>query len=227
MLRPINAILRLLTFRLTGEQFLQFDWRYLAVGLFFTWIVGMGRLRDDAGASTLQHFLVGSVAYIFILSLILWLEIFLLRPWKVSYIHVLTFVSMTSLPAILYAIPVERFLPLEFAQLVNLGFLIVVASWRVGLLAYYLKVRVKLRRFEVAVATMLPLTAIVTVLTILNLERAAFNSMGGFRGNPTPHDEAYDFLTLLTVFSVLLFVPLLVCYIVLVALASGRSDDEE
>ena len=133
---------------------------------------------------------------------------------------------MTSLPAVLYAIPVERFFPLAHAQLFNLAFLIVVASWRVGLLAYYMKVHVKLRVFEVLVATMLPLTAIVTALTILNLERAAFNSMGGFRGTPTPHDEAYDFLTILTFFSVLLFVPLLVGYIVLVALESDRRDKE-
>jgi hypothetical protein len=226
LLDPIKSIFRLLTFRLTSEEFQQLDWRYLAVGLFFTWIVGMGRWWDDAGASTLQHFGVGSIIYIFILSLILWLEIFLLRPWKLSYFHILTFVSMTSLPAVLYAIPVERFFPLAYAQLFNLAFLIVVASWRVGLLAYYMKVHVKLRAFEVVVASMLPLTAIVTALTILNLERAAFNSMGGFRGSPTPHDEAYDFLTLLTILSVLLFVPLLVCYFVLVALASGRRDEQ-
>jgi hypothetical protein len=225
-LLALKSIARLLTFRLTRDEFLQFRWQHLAVGLLFTWIVGMGRWWDDAGATMLQHLGVGSVIYIFILSLILWFEVLLLRPKNWSYIHVLTFVSMTSPPAILYAIPVERFLPLEFAQLANLGFLIIVASWRVALLAYYLRVQAKLKPFAVVVTTLLPLTAIVTTLTILNLERAAFVSMGGFRGTPTSHDSAYDFLGVLTALSILIFVPLVISYIVL-AVLSWRVSDEE
>jgi len=187
----------------------------------------MGRWWDDAGASMLQHLGVGSIIYIFILSLVLWFEVFLLRPKNWSYIHVLTFVAMTSLPAILYGIPVEKFLSLEAAQFVNLIFLIIVATWRVALLAYYLRVHARLSAFAVAVMTLLPLTAIVTVLTILNLERAAFVSMGGFRGTPTSHDSAYDFLAALTAVSILLFIPLVISYIVLVVLSAGKRDEEE
>jgi len=187
----------------------------------------MGRWWDDVGASVLQHLGVGSIIYIFILSLVLWFEVFLLRPKNWSYIHVLTFVSMTSLPAILYGIPVEKFLSLEAAQFVNLIFLIIVATWRVALLAYYLRVHARLSAFAVAVMTLLPLTAIVTVLTILNLERAAFVSMGGFRGTPTSHDSAYDFLAALTAVSILLFIPLVISYIVLVVLSAGKRDEED
>ena len=222
----MSKVVRLLTFRLTAEEFEEFRWPHLIVGLLFTWIVGMGRWWDDPGASVLQHLGIGSVIYVFLLSGVLYVGVLLLRPKNWSYTHVFTFVSMTSPPAILYAIPVERFLPLASAQLANLGFLIVVASWRVALLAYYLRVHGKLNLPAVVISTLLPLTAIVTTLTILNLERAAFNSMGGFRGNPTPNDEAYDLLALLTLLSVLLFIPLLIAYIVCAVIASRAESDE-
>ena len=43
------------------------------------------------------------------------------------------FVGLTALPGWLYAVPVERFLPLDTAQAVNAGFLALVAAWRVAL----------------------------------------------------------------------------------------------
>ena len=52
-----------------------------------------------------------------------WLVIWPLRPKEWSYKKVLTFVSLTSAPAILYAIPVERFLSLPTARSVNAWFL--------------------------------------------------------------------------------------------------------
>ena len=51
----------------------------------------------------------------------------------------LIFVTLTSLPALLYAIPVEKFMALEYAQTANVLFLAVVASWRVALLIVFLK----------------------------------------------------------------------------------------
>jgi hypothetical protein len=220
-----DAVTRLLTFRLTGEEFLQFDNRHLLCGLACTWIVGLGRWWDDPGASLLQHLGVGSLIYIFILTSILWPGIFLLKPKNWSYRHVLTFVALTSPPAILYAIPVEKFFNLEAARLFNLLFLIIVASWRVALLVYYLKWHARLKPTAVAVCTMLPITAIVVTLTILNLERAAFATMGGFRGEPTAHDSAYDLLDFLTLISVLLFIPLFLCYIGLIVQAQQSVDE--
>jgi len=64
---------------------------------------------------------------------------------------------------------------------------------------------------------LLPLTLIVTTLTILNLERAVFDIMGGLReGGGTANDQAYAVLFTLTYFSVILFVPLLLCYLGLI-----------
>jgi len=103
--------LKLLTFRLTKDEMLSFNRKHFIVGLLGTWLVGIGRYWDDDGASLLQHVGLGSVIYIFILSFLIWLIIkpFLVEGW--SYFIVLTFISLTSFPAIFYAIPVERFFP--------------------------------------------------------------------------------------------------------------------
>ncbi|HJZ66633.1 MAG TPA: hypothetical protein VKF81_00695, partial [Blastocatellia bacterium] len=49
-----------------------------------------------------------------------------------------------------------------------------------------------------------------------NLERAVFDIMGGLREGGTSHDTAYAVLFTLTYLSVILFVPVLLCYIGLV-----------
>ncbi len=177
----------------------------------------MGRYWDDPKAKLVQHLGLGSLIYIFILSMFVWVVIWPLRPKEWSYSKVLTFVSLTSLPAILYAIPVERFLSLQIARSVNAWFLAVVASWRVALLIVFLKRYAQLGGFQIIVSTLLPLTLIVTTLTILNLERAVFDIMGGLReGGGTANDQAYAVLFTLTYFSVILFVPLLLCYLGLI-----------
>jgi hypothetical protein len=170
--------------------------------------VGIGRYWDDPGAKLLQHLGIGSVIYIFALSLLLWLLIWPLRPKAWSYRNVLTFVSLTSPPAILYAIPVERLLDLEKARTFNVWFLAIVASWRVALLIFYLRRHARLQPFSIAVATLLPLTFIITALTVLNLERAVFNLMGGLREKGTANDNAYLVLFVLSYLSVMLFIPL-------------------
>jgi hypothetical protein len=148
----------------------------------------------------------------------LWLLIAPLRPNAWSFFHVLTFVTLTSPPAILYAIPVERFYSLPTARALNFWFLAIVATWRVALLIFFLRRYGQLRASQTTVAALLPLTMIVTALTTLNLDRAVFRIMGGLRGEAegTSKDTAYGFLWLLTVLSMLLFIPLLVGYIVLV-----------
>ena len=59
----------------------------------------------------------------FVLSAFLWLIVAPLRPRNWSFIGVLIFVTLTSLPALLYAIPVEKFMSLENAQTANVIFL--------------------------------------------------------------------------------------------------------
>jgi hypothetical protein len=206
-----KSIFRILTLSITREELLQFDRRYFIIGLIGTWIVGIGRYWDDVRASMLQHAGLGSVIYIFLLALFIWIIIkpFLVDNW--NYFTVLTFISLTSFPAILYAIPVERFLSLESANTVNVWFLAIVAAWRLCMLYHFLKVFTRLSVSDIITVTLMPICLIITSLTILNLHRVVFDIMGG-RRNPTPHDEAYSVLIFLTVISAILTLPLIIAY---------------
>jgi hypothetical protein len=206
-----NTIIRLLSFQLTREEMLQFQPRHFFVGLAGTWIVGMGRYWDDNKASALQHAGLGSVAYIFVLAAFIWL---IILPFKIegwNYFRVLTFISLTSFPAIFYAIPVERFFALSTANTMNVWFLAVVAAWRLALLKNFLGRFTMLRGRDILTMTLMPICVIITTLTFLNLHKVVFEVMGGVR-NPSPHDAAYSILLILTGISMILTLPLLIGY---------------
>jgi hypothetical protein len=206
-----KTIWRLLTLRISRQEILKFDRKHFIIGLLGTWIVGIGRYWDDEGATMLQHLGLGSVIYIFLLALFIWLIIkpFLINQW--SYFTVLTFISLTSFPAIFYAIPVERFYSIETANTMNVWFLAIVAAWRLCMLYHFLKTFTRLSSGDIITVTLMPICLIITTLTILNLHRVVFDIMGG-RRNPTPHDGAYSVLIFLTVISAILILPLLIAY---------------
>lgn len=207
-----STILKLLSFRLDKEDMLSFNNKHLAIGVLGTWIVGMGRYWDDPGAKLLQHLGMGSVIYIFCLALFIWMILLPFKPKGWSYRVVLTFISLTSFPAILYAIPVERFFSMSVASTMNVWFLAVVALWRLSLLFYFLRVFTRLFWMDIMTTALLPMCAIVTALALLNLERAVFNIMGGLRDS-TANDDAYAVLLVITLFSEILVIPLLLIYI--------------
>jgi hypothetical protein len=221
----LTTTVRLLFFRSTREELLHLGGKHLALGIFCTWVVGMGRYWDNPRVSLLQHLGIGSVIYIFVLALLLWLIAWPLKPRAWSYFRVLTFVSLVSPPAILYAIPVERAFNLEVANSINAWFLAIVAAWRVALLIFFLRRLGKLEWPWVVTATLLPLTLIVVTLTILNLEKVVFDFMGGFRDR-SPNDEAYGMLFAFSLLAYLLFIPLLLCYIYLVVKRKYSTEPE-
>jgi hypothetical protein len=188
---------------------------YLAYGLLITWLAGIGRYWDHPNANWWQYAGLGSVAYVFVLGTFLWLIVAPLRPRNWSFVGVLIFVTLTSLPALLYAIPVEKFMSLQGAQTANVIFLAIVASWRVALLIVFLRRSAGLRTTGVVVASLLPLTIIVTALAALNLEKAVFEIMGG-NMQQTQNDAAYFILLIITVLSVVLSPIMLILYCVLV-----------
>lgn len=204
-------ILRLLTFKLTREEMLNFNYSHLIAGFIGTWVVGMGRYWDDPKASTLQHLGLGSVIYIFILAAFIWLILLPFKIEKWSYKTVLTFISLTSFPAIFYAIPVERFYSIATANTLNVWFLAIVALWRLCLLYYFLKHFTQLSVGNIVTVTLMPICLIISTLTALNLHKVVFDIMGGYR-EPTAHDGAYGVLMFLTVISVILTIPLLIAY---------------
>jgi hypothetical protein len=230
----ISTMGRLLTFRATREELINLNVNHLLVGLACTWIVGIGRYWDNPRVGLLQHLGVGSVVYVFALALLLWLVIWPIRPQNWTYFRVLTFVTLVSPPAILYAIPIQYFASIDTANGVNSVFLAIVSFWRVALLMFFLRRVGGLGLASALIAMLLPITMIIVVLTILNLERVVFNFMGGFV-DPSPNDGPYIVLVFLTYIAVLLFIPLLLSYFAVCAhrwrkrriseLMAQRKDD--
>src|SRR5262245_4439239 len=114
-----RTVARILTFRATGEELRNLRGTHLIVGFLLTWIVGMGRWWEDPRANLLQHLGVGSLAYVVVLALFLWLIIWPVVP-RASYRNVLTYVTLTAPPAALYAIPVRSWFDLAVAQDIRL-----------------------------------------------------------------------------------------------------------
>jgi hypothetical protein len=136
-----------------------------------------------------------------------------LRIERWRYRDVLTFVMLTSPPALLYAIPVEMLTDLETATQINVVFLAIVAIWRIALWLFYLMRGHGMPAFAAVVCELLPLCLIVVGLLMLNLERATFDLMGGMRH--TAKDGAYMVVWCLSLLAIVLFVPLLVSWGVL------------
>src|SRR5690606_5405278 len=109
--RSIRDSLRLLgrtlTFRATREELLALNNYDLAVGLFFTWLVGIGRTWDNPRVELWQQLGLGSLAYIVVFSSFIWFFLGALSPLNWNWKRLLIFVSFTSPPGLLYAIPVQ------------------------------------------------------------------------------------------------------------------------
>lgn len=199
-------------FRAGRDELVALDNRHLAFGLVCTWLVGIGRWWDDPGANLLQHLGLGSIIYVFVLTAFLWLFIRPLGPKDFGYLRFLTFVTLTAPPAILYALPVERWMDLESARIVNAWFLGFVALWRVALLFVYLRRVSQLKWFRLTIAMLLPLCGIVTALTLLN------GITGGVQedGAGTSNDLANEILFRMAFFSVMALPVILGAYYITV-----------
>jgi hypothetical protein len=199
-----GAQFRLLTFRSAGDIWVRGRQRAMIWGFMTTWLAGVGRYWDHPDAWWWQYAGLGSVVYVFVLAGIITALVKPLCVGRFEYRDVLLFLTLTSLPALLYATPVERFLHVDTALAANVWFLAVVAIWRVGLYMAFLGSYARLRGFRLIVATMSPLVAVIVVLSVLNLEQAVFNIMAGIGGARTEgRDAQYGFTVLLALYSVL------------------------
>jgi hypothetical protein len=228
-LRTLFAdVVRFLSFRAPGPGLRTHPNAYLAFGLIATWLAGIGRYWDNPRAEAWQLAGLGSLAYVLVLALFVWIVLLPLRPARWSLRNVLTFVVLTAPPALLYAIPVERFLPLTTAAGLNAGFLAVVATWRVALYAVFLRRVAQLSAFAIVVGTLLPLTAIVVTLTLFNLEHVMFDLMAGIRPEQASgNDTAYLVVLVMGVLSLYAFPILLIGYIVAIIRASYRRGRDK
>ncbi len=200
---------RLLVFRQAVPDLKRHAPLYLAFGAVLAWLAGIGRHWDNSRSDVWQHLGLGSVAYVFVFAFLLWLFLLPLKPANWQYRNVLIFVALTAPPAFLYVLP-GRFLVPEAIPQAKAILLAAVATWRVALLARYLRRSAGLTGGRLIVALWLPLVLLVTALVVLNLDRAVFNAMGG--GPYTPNDNAYKVLLVIDIISILLLPVLLIAY---------------
>lgn len=204
---------RVLSFGFRSADLERLSREHLVYGLLVTWIAGVGRYWDHPDPHFVQRAGVGSLAIVVALATIVYVTALPLRPKSWSFVNVLTFITLTALPAWLYAIPVERSLDLASARTANVTFLAIVAVWRVALLGTYLRRQAGFPIWLAVVALLLPVVAIVVALTALNLERAVFDLMSGLRDDASPADAAYAVLVLITGLSFISFPVLFISYL--------------
>lgn len=209
----LRTMWRVLTFQFTREDVEAFGYGHLAVGLVVTWLVGMGRYWDNPRVGLLQHLGVGSVIYVFVLAAWLWVVIWPLRPERLGYRQVLTFITLTAAPAALYAIPIEGHMPVTDAANLNTLFLGIVSIWRVALWSTFLYRWSGLREGTLVCAALFPLALIVVALAMLNLDRAVFEIMAGIHERDhTSSDGSYFLLLLVSSLTTFLSPLLLLAY---------------
>ncbi len=195
--------MRLLFFRASREDYNTLRRGHFWAGLLITWLVGIGRYWDDPRAEPLQILGAGSVIYIFVLAAILWIIFKPAAPKQFSYLHILTFIALTSPPAVIYAIPIEKWADLATANKLNLISLGIVATWRVGLLFHYLTVHGRLDGLRTFICGTMPLAVIFVALLSLNLHHVVFDIMGGIReADSSSQDAAYAILFSLSVLAI-------------------------
>ena len=222
----IRTWIRILTLRFSESDLLTFGNKHLIFGLLCTWLVGIGRFWDNPRAAFIQHLGLGSVIYVFILAGYLYIVILALKPERWSYRHLLTFIVLTSPPAILYAIPVELWVDGETARDINVWFLGIVATWRVLMYSVYLRRQGRLTGLVQITATLTPLALIVFVLTALNLEQAVFDFMGGLRHRETAEDRVYGVLVGLSIISFFVSPVLLLFYVSAIFTRHRKASSE-
>jgi hypothetical protein len=222
VLRNLGEILAtaasFLCFRPVVPDLKRLRFGYIATGLVFAWLAGVGRHLEDDRAELWQRLGLGSVAYVVAMALFLWLVLWPLRPKNWSFTTVLVFVGMTAPPAWLYAIPVKHLYSFATASTWRELSLLIVSIWRVSLLAVFLKRAAGLRGGEIAIAVLVPLAVIVVVLTELNLDHIVLHWMMGrtYDYERSFNDAAYG-ITILLAFPAMMFSPiLLIAYVLLV-----------
>lgn len=208
----IGTEFRFLTFQRVRPDMRRLSWHFLALGLIASWMAGIGRYWDTPQAQWWQYGGLGSVVYTFFMAAFLWALVRPLRPENWSYFNVLTFVGMTAPPALLYAIPIERFADPYTSNAVNYAFLLIVATWRVGLLWVYLRRSARLSVVHAFFALTLPLSVILVFLGYLQLTQVVLEGMAGNRNGPHPTNYAGQTVVFLGIGSLFSFPCLLLGY---------------
>lgn len=187
--KALRTIFRILTFRATREELQENVAALLVTALVITWIVGIGRWWDDP--RDLPIFVqmgVGSVLYVFGMAAILWVTFAPLVSERLGAHHFVAFVASTSLPGLVYAVPIERWTDMNSASTYNVIALLFVSVYRVSLLMWFCHRVNKLNGAESIVVTFLPISVIAFALTALGHGASIMDIMGGLRDRMSKSD---------------------------------------
>ncbi|WP_427452356.1 hypothetical protein [Litorimonas sp. WD9-15] len=218
LFRIISETVKFLTFRNVKFNIPSNPKAYFLTAILFAWIAGVGRYWDHPSADWYQYAGLRSIAYIFILSTVLYVIVWPLRRERWHWLSVFVFVGLTSPLAWLYAIPVEQFTAPQTAIQINLRFLMVVALWRIALYGMFLWRYAGLRNASFVAALLAPLALILFALVALNLEDAIFEIMAGIERERTPEqdlaDARFGIVNVLFVFSLITVPVWLLAYLI-------------
>lgn len=192
----------------------------LALGIVGVVIAGIGRWWDDPEASLLQQYGVGSVVYSLLLALVVLASISPFNP-KIPYRAVLGMVCFTSLPALLYAIPVEKFMTATNATIYNAAALGIVATYRVSLLAWFHAKVVQIRWWQNVLAILFTISFIGAGVFIFGYAPKILETMGGMRYDDPVRNQVAKLGEGLSFFS-LLAAPIVVVAYAIVKLANRK-----
>lgn len=204
LVRELRLMFRILAFAAKPEELDELGWRSLAFGLPSVWLVGYGRWWDEPRDISWPHrFGLGSVAYVLILSALLWLIGAGMARRRWSYPKVLAFVCFTALPAMLYAIPVEMFTTARRAVDWNIAFLLLVSVYRVALLLWFYFRGAGLPAAQAWVTGLLPLGLISFGLAVFGMAEGIIEIMGGIResGRAAEAFAAVTFISCTTIYT--------------------------
>lgn len=219
-----QSIIRILTFRARIGDIEDDLVPLLLVGILLTWVVGIGRWWDDPREiPPLARMGLGSVAYVFVLSGLLWLISYPLARERVSYLDFAAFIAATSLPGIVYALPIEAISPNSTASAYNITALIFVSAYRVSLLIWFLSKILKMSVFRAIVTTFFPISLITGVISLADLGDQIINMMGGFRNN-VPQSAAREVVLAIGYISFVLAPLLLIIYVAMIIGERDRAD---
>lgn len=177
-----RTLFRILGFSAKREEIEANAAPLLIVALVITWIVGLGRWWDDPREVPIfVRMGFGSVLYVLSLAAALWMVAYPITLDRMGYRSFLAFVAATSLPGLVYAVPIEQLAGDNAASTYNLNALGFVSLYRVSLLVWFYWKILEIDFGNAVVATLLPISGIVLALTGMGHGARVMDIMGGLR----------------------------------------------
>ena len=181
MLELLVLELKILFFCASKDELLSLGRREFYFGIILVLLAGIGRFWQDGGANILLRSGISSVIYVYLLAIPLWIQFALIRAenWKLG--RLVSFVCLTAPPAFLLAIPLAQFFTAYQAESISVVLILLVAVWRLALLAFYVAKTASLSALRIFLALFLPLSLLITSVVWFDALYLPFGYIGRMR----------------------------------------------